>query len=95
MVIYVAAAKGHWRWGSGTGSGQPGGAEDEGGGLPRDPGGWGARRRGQQPRLDLPRGRGGLDSCHLASPGLEGWGCPPLAVMAEPGRRGRDRWWWA
>lgn len=41
----------------GQGSGQLGGAEDEGGGLACDPGGWGAQGRGQQLWLNLPWGR--------------------------------------
>jgi len=73
----------------GTGSGQLGGAEEEGGGLPHDPGGWGLRGGGSSPGSTS---LGGEEALIPAIWPLPAWrGVPPrLALMAEPGRRGRE-----
>lgn len=78
----------------GTGSGQLGGAEEEGGGLPHDPGGWGLRGGGSSPGSTS---LGGEEALIPAIWPLPAWrGVPPSTGSNGRARQEgqRDRWRW-
>lgn len=89
-MIHVAATIGLWRWGSGMGSGQLGGAEEEGGGLPYDPGGQGLRGGGSSPGSTSLGGEEALIPAIWPLSAWRGVHPPRLALMAEPSRGGRE-----
>lgn len=94
-VIHVAATIGLWRWGSGMGSGQLGGAEEEGGGLPYDPGGQGLRGGGSSPGSTSLGGEEALIPAIWPLSAWRGVHTPPTGSNGRAQQEGeRDRWPW-